>query len=53
MWKLLNAKEECGIELTKSLAMLPVASVSGLYFANPQALYFQIGKMILFLNESS
>ena len=45
MWKFLNAKEECGIELTESLAMLPAASISGLYFANPQALYFQVGKI--------
>lgn len=34
-----------GICLTESLAMLPAASVSGLYFSNPQASYFAVGKI--------
>lgn len=34
-----------GIELTESLAMKPAASVSGLYFSNPQATYFAVGKI--------
>ena len=37
MWDLLSAKELASIELTESLAMLPAASVSGLYFANPES----------------
>jgi 5-methyltetrahydrofolate--homocysteine methyltransferase len=42
MWELMNAKEETGIELTESLAMHPASSVSGLYFANPNAYYFSL-----------
>lgn len=34
-----------GISLTESLAMLPAASVSGVYFSNPQASYFAVGKI--------
>ncbi len=34
-----------GIELTESYAMAPAASVSGLYFAHPQARYFTIGRI--------
>ena len=45
MWKLLDADKECGIKLTESLAMQPASSVSGLYFANPKSLYFQVGKI--------
>jgi hypothetical protein len=45
MWKLLGAKERVGIELTESLAMLPAASVSGLYFSNPKSIYFGTGKI--------
>ena len=33
------------IQLTESLAMLPAASVSGLYFANPAARYFGVGRV--------
>ncbi|MEE8165697.1 MAG: vitamin B12 dependent-methionine synthase activation domain-containing protein, partial [Myxococcota bacterium] len=34
-----------GISLTESCAMLPAASVSGLYFAHPQARYFTVGRI--------
>ncbi len=34
-----------GIALTESCAMLPAASVSGLYFAHPDAHYFAVGKI--------
>ena len=34
-----------GISLTESLAMDPAASVCGLYFANPNAKYFNVGKI--------
>ncbi|KAF1765910.1 hypothetical protein GCK72_005863 [Caenorhabditis remanei] len=44
LWKLLEA-EKNGIILTEHLAMLPAASVSGLYFANPQSQYFAVGKI--------
>lgn len=36
---------EIGIELTENGAMLPTSSVCGLYFANPEAYYFAIGKI--------
>jgi 5-methyltetrahydrofolate--homocysteine methyltransferase len=34
-----------GMDLTESLAMTPAASVSGFYFAHPQATYFNVGKI--------
>jgi 5-methyltetrahydrofolate--homocysteine methyltransferase len=34
-----------GIELTESYAMRPAASVSGLYFAHPDARYFTVGRI--------
>jgi 5-methyltetrahydrofolate--homocysteine methyltransferase len=37
--------ETIGMRLTESFAMLPAASVSGLYFAHPQARYFGLGKV--------
>eukprot|EP00283_Hemiselmis_rufescens_P004932 CAMPEP_0173434836 /NCGR_PEP_ID=MMETSP1357-20121228/13534_1 /TAXON_ID=77926 /ORGANISM="Hemiselmis rufescens, Strain PCC563" /LENGTH=1285 /DNA_ID=CAMNT_0014399743 /DNA_START=10 /DNA_END=3867 /DNA_ORIENTATION=- len=45
MWDLLKAGETSQIELTESLAMMPAASVSGLYFANPESKYFAVGKI--------
>jgi 5-methyltetrahydrofolate--homocysteine methyltransferase len=34
-----------GIELTEHFAMLPAASVSGIYLAHPECRYFNIGKI--------
>ena len=45
IWKLLEVKEQIGVELTESLAMWPAASVSGYYFGNPEAKYFGLGKI--------
>ena len=45
LWALLGAEERTGIRLTESCAMWPAASVSGLYFAHPQARYFGIGRV--------
>ncbi len=45
IWEVLNVKENIGVELTESLAMWPAASVSGYYFANPEARYFGLGKI--------
>lgn len=45
LFKMLNATELTGVSLTESLAMLPTASVSGWYFAHPQAKYFGLGKI--------
>ncbi len=43
LWTLLQVKERTGIELTENFAMNPPASVSGLYFAHPEAKYFNVG----------
>ena len=45
LFNLLNATEVTGVSLTESLAMLPTASVSGWYFAHPDAKYFGLGKV--------
>ncbi len=41
----LLAARRVGIDLTDSAAMTPAASVSGLYFAHPQARYFTVGRL--------
>ena len=45
IWELLDVEEKIGVKLTESLAMWPAASVSGYYFAHPQAKYFGLGKI--------
>jgi len=45
IWDLLCVEEKIGVKLTESKAMLPAASVSGYYFANPEAKYFGLGKI--------
>ncbi|GFR43189.1 hypothetical protein Agub_g4181 [Astrephomene gubernaculifera] len=45
MWRLLGADDATSITLTESLAMLPAASVSGLYFAGRCSTYFAVGKI--------
>ena len=45
LWKLLGVEEKTGITLTESFAMWPGSSVSGLYFAHPEARYFTLGKI--------
>jgi 5-methyltetrahydrofolate--homocysteine methyltransferase len=42
LWDLLGVDEAAGIQLTESYAMLPAASVSGLYFSHPEARYFAV-----------
>ena len=44
LFDLLEATD-IGIELTEHAAMLPAASVSGLYFASPRARYFTVGRL--------
>ncbi|MBT9492508.1 MAG: methionine synthase, partial [Paucibacter sp.] len=39
------APEEIGMGLTDSMAMTPAASVSGFYFAHPDAAYFNVGRI--------
>ena len=45
LFALLGAPDAAGIELTENFAMLPAASVSGFYFAHPQAKYFALTKI--------
>lgn len=45
IFDLLNATESIGVSLTESLAMTPASSVSGWYFAHPDAKYFGLGKI--------
>merc|ERR1712203_1111498 len=45
MWELMKVDENIGVKLTESLAMLPAASVSGLYFGGKCAEYFNVGKI--------
>jgi 5-methyltetrahydrofolate--homocysteine methyltransferase len=41
----LLAAERVGIKLTESCAMMPAASVSGIYLSHPQARYFMLGRI--------
>ncbi len=43
LWRMLEAERHTGIRLTESFAMHPAASVSGWYFAHPEARYFAVG----------
>jgi 5-methyltetrahydrofolate--homocysteine methyltransferase len=45
LFELLKAEDTAKMHLTESLAMTPAASVSGFYFAHPQARYFGLGKI--------
>ncbi len=45
LWELLQVELHAGIKLTESFAMDPGSSVSGLYFAHPEAKYFAVGKL--------
>jgi 5-methyltetrahydrofolate--homocysteine methyltransferase len=42
LWQVLDVEASAGIRLTESFAMWPAASVSGLYFAHPEARYFAV-----------
>ena len=44
LFELLNA-DRIGMTLTESAAMIPAASVSGLYFSHPEAAYFTVGRI--------
>jgi 5-methyltetrahydrofolate--homocysteine methyltransferase len=44
LFTLLGA-HDVGMALTENAAMTPAASVSGLYFAHPQARYFTVGRL--------
>jgi len=45
LFDLLGVEEKTDITLTENFAMLPTASVSGLYFAHPDARYFAVGQI--------
>src|SRR5690606_4824978 len=45
LFELLEVEARTGITLTDSCAMWPAASVSGLYFAHPEARYFGVGRI--------
>ncbi|MBI4182544.1 MAG: methionine synthase [Proteobacteria bacterium] len=45
LFTLLDAERNAGIRLTESFAMWPAASVSGFYFAHPEARYFGVGRV--------
>ena len=45
LFQLLEADTRAGITLTNSFAMMPAASVSGLYFAHPETRYFGVGRI--------
>ncbi|MFO0884376.1 MAG: vitamin B12 dependent-methionine synthase activation domain-containing protein [Pirellulales bacterium] len=45
LFDLLQAEKNAGMHLTESFAMTPAASVSGLYFAHPEARYFALDRV--------
>lgn len=45
LFDLLQAEKRTGVKLTESFAMWPGSSVSGLYFAHPDAHYFGVAKV--------
>jgi 5-methyltetrahydrofolate--homocysteine methyltransferase len=44
LFRLLGA-DAAGLELTETCATMPAASVSGVYFAHPEARYFSVGRI--------
>lgn len=45
LFRLLDVENKIGVELTSSFAMMPAASVSGMYMAHPEAVYFAVGRI--------
>ncbi|MFC6644498.1 methionine synthase [Granulicella cerasi] len=45
IWQLLDVEAQTGIVLTESFAMWPGSSISGIYFAHPEARYMALGKI--------
>ncbi len=45
IWSLLQVEKSIGLSLTENCAMMPASSVSGFYFAHPDAKYFNVGKI--------
>jgi 5-methyltetrahydrofolate--homocysteine methyltransferase len=45
IFRVLEAEERIGVTLSEHFAMMPAASVSGFYFAHPDARYFGLGRI--------
>ena len=45
LFELLDATNNCGVELSQNYAMSPAAAVSGFYYAHPESHYFAVGKI--------
>lgn len=45
IFRLLEVEKRIGTQLTSSYAMTPPSSVSGLYFAHPESVYFSVGRI--------
>ena len=45
LFELLDAENQIGVKLTENFAMWPGSSVSGFYFAHPEAYYFGVAKI--------
>ena len=45
LFKMLDATDKIGVQLTESFAMWPGSSVSGFYYAHPESRYFGVGKI--------
>jgi 5-methyltetrahydrofolate--homocysteine methyltransferase len=45
LFELLDHADHHTVRLTESMAMLPTASVSGLYFGHPDSKYFSVGRV--------
>ncbi len=52
LFELLDATANTSVELTSSYAMMPGASVSGLYFAHPESRYFTVDRITKDQTES-
>lgn len=45
LFQALEAEKRIGVHLTENFAMIPPASVCGMYFAHPEAHYFGVGRI--------
>ncbi len=50
MWELMDAEAATGMTLTESMAMLPAAAVSGLYFGGAPSTYFAVSRLRAYEN---
>ena len=45
LFRILNATENTGMQLTDNFAMMPASAVAGWYFSHPESKYFKVGKI--------